>query len=598
MSTQNSNNNRKSLLPKQPFEDEDDDSWQVSYLDIVTILLGFFVVLLSISQITDTELRSVSNLFKSSIVETEFITTPIEEVKDELELILNEELENGDIEIFRDLNDIQITFRSDDLYRSGSATLQPGASGILNRTLEAIQEIKYTDFKIDVQGHTDDTPISSSVFPSNWELSTTRASNVVKYFTEMGIDKSRLKASGYADSQPIAPNTDSFGKPIPENRDLNRRVVLNLYYSSSKVKESEANTEQLAELENPTQQETNSTENTPLPSERIPSATSNSEETATDVLTTPETLADNTEPTEETEPALTTQSQEEQLINKLLLPKKKDPEPVDKETSEQRTSTKESFTPVIENMKSSCSYAVQIGGYQELSNSIQISDEAKRKTGYNYEVNYSNKLFSVRTNLESSFKKSLDVYKEVSGKLSDSDIALIQQCYDGEKKSASNFQYQIQFGAFQDRSNALSYALKLFDEYSIQAYMNRASQTYNVVAGPYPNRASASEQLQTFKKNGVEEDIFVKLLSESDMKYKIDFQLQLATFANQKDAQDFAVLLFNQISLKTIIKKLDDRSFYVITENLDNWNQTLSLFRDLSNSRLNFDPVIFLKEGV
>lgn len=600
-----SNTERKSLLPKQPYEETDDNGWQVSYLDIITILLGFFVVLLSISQITDTELRSVSNLFKTSVTESEFITTPIEEIKDELEIILQDELERGEIEIVRDLNDIQITFSSDDLYRSGSATIQPGAEEILNSTLEAIKEIKYTDFKIDVQGHTDDTPISSSIFPSNWELSTTRASNVVKYFNEMGVDKSRLKASGYADSQPVAPNRDSFGDPIPENMDLNRRVVVNLYYTSAKVKEDE----QLSESETPqiTEPKTN-TANTALPSETIENSTANATgEQITDAFNAnniansrESTAIDNNTPQD-------TQSEEERIINDLLLPKKEETLPIEEEAETapltesipipEPRSNEPAFVPEIENMATSCSYAVQIGGYEDLANSVDVAEEAKSKTGYSFEVNFSNDLFSVRTNLETSFKRSLEIHSDISNEFRNLDVALIQHCSENGTASNSGFQYQIQFGAFQDRNNALNYALRLFDQYNIQAYMNRASERYNVVAGPYQDRTIANEQLRTFKNNGIQEDIFVKLVPESAVRYKVDFQLQLASFSNEDEAKNFSANIFRQISLKTIVRKLDNNNFYLVTESLESWNQTLSLFRELSNSRLNLDPVIYLKEG-
>lgn len=605
MSDKISNTERKSLLPKQPYEDTDDNGWQVSYLDIITILLGFFVVLLSISQITDTELRSVSNLFKSSITESEFITTPIEEIKDELEIILQDELEQGEIEIFRDLNDIQITFRSDDLYRPGSATIQSGAEGILNTTLEAIKEIKYTDFKIDVQGHTDDSPISSSVFPSNWELSTTRASNVVKYFNEMGVDKSRLKASGYADSQPIAPNRDSFGDPIPENMDLNRRVVVNLYYTSAKVKEDE----QIAEAESLQPEEPETSVTTILPSEVIANSTANATgEEITDAFNANNAANRRENPTEDNNITENTQSEEERLINELLLPKREETPPVEDETETtpvtepipvpEPRSNEPAFVPEMENMATSCSYAVQIGGYEDLANSVQVAEDAKSKTGYSFEVNFSNNLFSVRTNLEESFNRSLEIHNDISDEFRNLDVALIQQCSGGGNTSSSGFQYQIQFGAFQDRNNALNYALRLFDQFNVQAYMNRASERYNVVAGPYQDRSTASEQLKIFKSNGIQEDIFVKLVPESAVKYKVDFQLQLAAFTNEDEARRFSADIYRQTSLRTIVKKLDNNNFYLVTEGLESWNQTLSLFRELSNSRLNLDPIIFLKEGV
>jgi chemotaxis protein MotB len=237
-----SSKNNKSLYPNEILDTEDDNSWQVSYLDIITIILGFLIILLSISEFTSiTNLTSVSQLFKSSVQETEFLTTPIEEIQSELEASLAGDIKNGEIEIIRDLNDLLIRFSSDDLYRSGSATLQQKALPLFDRVISAIKSNRFNDFNVEVEGHTDNTPISSSAYPSNWELSTTRATNVVKYFRGMGIEESRLKASGYADSKPLVPNEDASGNSISKNKALNRRVDIRLYYASIPKRDS-ANT--------------------------------------------------------------------------------------------------------------------------------------------------------------------------------------------------------------------------------------------------------------------------------------------------------------------------------------------------------------------
>ena len=78
---------------------------------------------------------------------------------------------------------------------------------------------------IEVEGHTDDLPIATEKFPSNWELSAARATGVVKYLLASGIEKERLKASGFADSKPKA---DIEGASIDEQRVANRRVVVSI----------------------------------------------------------------------------------------------------------------------------------------------------------------------------------------------------------------------------------------------------------------------------------------------------------------------------------------------------------------------------------
>ena len=81
-------------------------------------------------------------------------------------------------------------------------------------------------YSVLVEGHTDDQPIASRIFPSNWELSAARAARVVRFFIDSGVSPDRLKAAGLADTQPEAPNTTSEGVPIPENRARNRRVAI------------------------------------------------------------------------------------------------------------------------------------------------------------------------------------------------------------------------------------------------------------------------------------------------------------------------------------------------------------------------------------
>jgi chemotaxis protein MotB len=79
---------------------------------------------------------------------------------------------------------------------------------------------------IKVEGYTDDNPIHSGVFPSNWELSSARAGAILRIFEKLGFEPFRLMAIGFGSSRPAYPNRDSNGKAIAENQSLNRRVVI------------------------------------------------------------------------------------------------------------------------------------------------------------------------------------------------------------------------------------------------------------------------------------------------------------------------------------------------------------------------------------
>ncbi len=113
-------------------------------------------------------------------------------------------------------------------FDSGSATLSSAGETILRAISAKLKWDELRDYRITVEGHTDDSPISTARFPSNWELSTARASAVVHFFLDQGIPARKLRAAGYADTFPKVPNRDANGTAIPANQAQNRRVVIQL----------------------------------------------------------------------------------------------------------------------------------------------------------------------------------------------------------------------------------------------------------------------------------------------------------------------------------------------------------------------------------
>jgi chemotaxis protein MotB len=121
-----------------------------------------------------------------------------------------------------------IEINSAAFFDKGSAVLSAPGKVILVGVAGNLKSDQYRDYRITVEGHTDDTPISTPQFPSNWELSTARAAAVARSLIEMGIPAQKLRAAGYADTYPKVPNRDASGNPIPENQAKNRRVVIEL----------------------------------------------------------------------------------------------------------------------------------------------------------------------------------------------------------------------------------------------------------------------------------------------------------------------------------------------------------------------------------
>ncbi|MDR9416656.1 MAG: flagellar motor protein MotB [Gracilimonas sp.] len=209
---------------------EEDLEWLLTYSDMITLLLAFFAVLIAVSHVDINLWEQMKQGLRSEVNKQENVRTPLAEVKKDLDEKLAEEREAGQVSITLDRDGIKLFFNSSSFYNSGEARLLPTGQGIINKVTEAMNELGYYQFNVDVEGHTDNVPISTERFPSNWELSVARASGIVKYFIEEGIEGDRLKASGYADTQPVVPHTDSLGVDIVENRALNRRIVIRIYY--------------------------------------------------------------------------------------------------------------------------------------------------------------------------------------------------------------------------------------------------------------------------------------------------------------------------------------------------------------------------------
>ena len=158
--------------------------------------------------------------------------TPLADLYNELDAKYdNPQKDNPNVAIDFTKNGIVISLGSSSLFESGEAVLKPqGRKIIYSVAKELRRKLKKYDLIIDVEGHTDDVPMNSAMFPSNWELSSSRAASVVKLATERGIKSKVVRAIGHADSFPIKPNRTEDGTPIPENMAANRRVDIVVHY--------------------------------------------------------------------------------------------------------------------------------------------------------------------------------------------------------------------------------------------------------------------------------------------------------------------------------------------------------------------------------
>ncbi len=230
-------------------EHDKHERWMVSYADFITLLFAFFVVMYGVSSINEGKYRQASgsisraflhddepqvgpqenasqhvtlqNLTKRKIARELQARKKLQEKLQEVEQGLNTAMapliQTGKVKVILTDKGITVEINANALFDSGSAVIWADAK----RTLWGVaDQLEQQPFRITVEGHTDDQPINTREFSSNWDLSALRATAVVHLFRDRGIDESRLTAIGYAATRPINPNDTE------ENRIRNRRVAL------------------------------------------------------------------------------------------------------------------------------------------------------------------------------------------------------------------------------------------------------------------------------------------------------------------------------------------------------------------------------------
>ncbi|GKS68261.1 chemotaxis protein MotB [Nitrosomonas sp. PY1] len=226
------------------------DRWLVSYADFITLLFAFFIVMYAVSSVNEGKYQELSyslvTAFKNTASESLVLSTEVTPIQ-----LQQLKLNNG-IELLEPVNKVEkrekmrgmartILDALEPLVRDGqvrvtqsalgitveinaSVLFSPGQAKLADNSSVALQAvakiIKDQEHEIQVEGHTDNFPISTDNFPSNWELSTARASSVVRLFIEQGVDASRLTAIGYGENRPIESNEST------EGRKRNRRVAI------------------------------------------------------------------------------------------------------------------------------------------------------------------------------------------------------------------------------------------------------------------------------------------------------------------------------------------------------------------------------------
>lgn len=232
------------------------ERWLVSYADFITLLFAFFTTLYAISTVDAKKLEVMVESMHDAFAQGDLpaglrdkrgagglprtIDIPARppsvaagaegtgaravsaaELKAQLSKQLVEQVEQGLVDIEIDPRGLVVSIREAGSFPTGSADLSPVAREVLTKVGRAIVDVTNG---VRIEGHTDDVPIHTAVYRSNWELSTARATTVVAFFLDQGFDPTRLSAAGYAEYHPRVENDSDTSRARNRRTDI---VVLN-----------------------------------------------------------------------------------------------------------------------------------------------------------------------------------------------------------------------------------------------------------------------------------------------------------------------------------------------------------------------------------
>lgn len=201
---------------------DDNESWLLSYADLITNLLIFFVMLLSMAEISTTKMQTVRQKLSGKKSPASLASIQ-EEIDDRIKQ------QNLQKVVQTDLTDdgLKLQLNSGVVFDTGEAQILTEMEPVLAGMLDTL--VPYADrYRFAVEGHTDSRPINSPRFQSNWELSTARANAVRVRLERVGVDPDRVRVEGYADTQEL-PEDELSGLSEDERLARHRRVVVRVY---------------------------------------------------------------------------------------------------------------------------------------------------------------------------------------------------------------------------------------------------------------------------------------------------------------------------------------------------------------------------------
>ncbi|REE22271.1 chemotaxis protein MotB [Paraburkholderia sp. BL27I4N3] len=219
-----SSGNKRLMADKTGYDAADEGEaqsgrWLISYSDLITTLMVLFLALY-VLQLAKTRELEIKALERHVVTEAASATPDVS--KKQLLALLEPLRDNRQITISNAAQGVEIAINAKILFNSGDARLLPDSFDVLNQISGVLRERSKNN--ILVEGHTDNVPISTAKYESNWELSSARAGAVVRFFADKGIEAHRMAAIGRADNFPLIIGDDAAA------RAANRRVTILVEY--------------------------------------------------------------------------------------------------------------------------------------------------------------------------------------------------------------------------------------------------------------------------------------------------------------------------------------------------------------------------------
>ena len=215
------------MKKREEEEESKDPVWLTTFGDAMSLMLTFFVMLFAATSLNKSKIEpalgslrgalGIMQKTKPAIVSTPLVVEPTQKIAQQISQFVISKGLTGKVKVKLVRGGIRVSLASPILFELGKAELKQEIFPLLDEIAIILKKLPN---EIVVEGHTDNLPIHTERFPSNWELSAARAINVAKYLIKKGVSPSRVGVVGYADSRPIYPND------TPEHRASNRRVEI------------------------------------------------------------------------------------------------------------------------------------------------------------------------------------------------------------------------------------------------------------------------------------------------------------------------------------------------------------------------------------